>query len=333
MALNSPSVALTLNVLTTVPDPTAQWGAPASAVQLQNATPFVLQVVIDGEQWVIQSFTAQTLPTAGSGTSLTVLPTSGPAGTQGGLVVVWLDKGEAPPMTDGQLTGAAQYAVGLGTQVLAPTNGTANGAGLIANTVTPAPTARTLLVRITKVSGSAAWPSLIVQGLTTLYNYHGGLPNAGDPFYLSNQTTGWLAVVPINAAIDPTYLVSVQVQPGDVYTVAIVADTAFIDESQYMNGQVLKVTSQSLAVSTTANLVVGPCRLLTLAVEAFPNTTGFVTLGSQSILRVDAQASAQSVTADFSFPPFTVLPEGSGLVLNSVTAGNAVVGMVSYVYP
>src|ERR1700676_4949830 len=137
MATTSPAQTLSLGVLATFPDPTAQYGAPAAIVQVQNASPFIITVTIDGETHNIQSFTAQTLPTAGSGASMLVLPTTGPAGTQGPLTPVWLTAGDPPPMADGQLTGAAQYAQGLGSQLY-------QGAGSIGSRAIP-PTTRTLL--------------------------------------------------------------------------------------------------------------------------------------------------------------------------------------------
>jgi hypothetical protein len=74
-----------------------------------------------GELYSIQSWTAQTIPLASDGVNPTVLPISGPSGTQGSMTAVWLLPGQSPPMEDGQLTGAAQYAQGLGQILLEPT--------------------------------------------------------------------------------------------------------------------------------------------------------------------------------------------------------------------
>lgn len=110
-------VTLTLNVLASVPNPTLG-GQDFAAVQLQNSSVFVIQVVADGLQYTIQPFTAQTVPLSSTGNPITILPTQNPGGsTVGGstLTPVWLLPGEAPPMQDGPLTAAAIVAAITGS--------------------------------------------------------------------------------------------------------------------------------------------------------------------------------------------------------------------------
>ncbi len=72
MPSNSGPFALTLNTLQPVPNQTATYSTPAAKVQIQNASPFILNVTVDGAVQVLQSFTAQTFdgstrPTGESG--------------------------------------------------------------------------------------------------------------------------------------------------------------------------------------------------------------------------------------------------------------------------
>lgn len=100
-------VTLTLNALTTQRDPSQNVGSQSVAVQVQNASVFVLQVVSDGNLYNLQAFTAQTIPC--SSQSITILPTATPGGGTAATTcwLVWLLKGEAPPQQDGQLTAQA----------------------------------------------------------------------------------------------------------------------------------------------------------------------------------------------------------------------------------
>jgi hypothetical protein len=105
----------TLTVGVTLPliDPGASSNNPATAVQLQNASPFVIEVNSGGTVLTIQSFTAQTVNTSGGGQSMSVVPIV--AGSNGqtlatmSLTVVWLLAGESAPMLDGSLTAAAIF--------------------------------------------------------------------------------------------------------------------------------------------------------------------------------------------------------------------------------
>lgn len=106
---------LVLNTEIELADPLSQGGNQSVAVQLQNASGFTLRVLADGDSLTIQSFTAQTVPLAGNGTSVAVIPiTDGPAEATP-LFAVWLLAGESPPMVDGPLTAQAISAALVGT--------------------------------------------------------------------------------------------------------------------------------------------------------------------------------------------------------------------------
>lgn len=103
----------TLRVGTVLPlnDPGANSNNPATAVQIQNGSPFIVSINIGGSIFTIQSFTAQTVPTAGGGQQMTLDPVASGGSSQSSsansLVVVWLLAGENAPMVDGPLTAAA----------------------------------------------------------------------------------------------------------------------------------------------------------------------------------------------------------------------------------
>lgn len=124
---------LTIGLVLPLNDPGANSNNPATAVQIQNGSPFIVNVNVGGAVFTIQSFTAQTVPTAGGGQQMTLDPVASGGSSQSSaansLVVVWLLAGEHAPMVDGPLTAAA-VASGLANAGIA-------GAGtLISATVT-----------------------------------------------------------------------------------------------------------------------------------------------------------------------------------------------------
>ncbi len=103
--------SLTIGTALALNDPGANSNHPATAIQLQNASPFIIEVNSGGIVLTIQSFTAQTVPTSGGGQPLSVVPiqsNSGGGNTAANvLTVAWLLAGESAPMLDGPLTAAA----------------------------------------------------------------------------------------------------------------------------------------------------------------------------------------------------------------------------------
>lgn len=101
---------LTIGTPLILEDPGANSNNPAIAVQIQNASPFLIFVDSGAQRLAIQSFTAQTIVT-GLGQPTNVNPeVSNQAGTTTAadvLTAVWLLAGEYPPMADGPLTAAA----------------------------------------------------------------------------------------------------------------------------------------------------------------------------------------------------------------------------------
>ena len=324
MATTSAAYTPTLNTLITALDPTAQWGNPANRLQIQNASPFTLEITCNGEQNTIQSFTAQTLTLDGAGTTVTMLPTSGPVGAQGSITAVWLQYQQTPPMADGQLTGAAQYAQGLGVQLL-PTSGTL--AGTTTTTTTINPTTRTLVVNVGIVAGVVSAPTLTIVGQTTGIQYYGA------PMYVvsgSFVSVLFSAVVPILSTLDSA--VSVKIVPGAfTYTLTVNGDTAQYSESVLYNGQG-KSLSATRAVAGTTVLLNGPARLLTVEVRsAAAAVNAFILWDGNEILHANADAGHQ-ISSTLTFPPNTLLSNGSSLALNTFGAGVAS-GTVVSAYP
>lgn len=120
---------LTVGQPNTVVDPNQRGGNPSAAVQIQNSSPYQLNVTAAGEQLSIQPFFAQTVPISSAPISITPLAVAGLSaacivtlsfllGTPAGTGIMLPDGSgwvEAPPQQDGPLTAAA-IASALSTQ-------------------------------------------------------------------------------------------------------------------------------------------------------------------------------------------------------------------------
>ncbi len=132
---------LTLGTALPLNDPGANSNNPATAVQIQNASPFIIDVNAGGIALTIQSFTAQTVPTSGGGQEMSVTPiqTNQPGQTTATkvLTVVWLLAGESAPMVDGPLTAAA-IVNAFGNSIITTESG--GGSALAGTSVGPSST-------------------------------------------------------------------------------------------------------------------------------------------------------------------------------------------------
>lgn len=318
MSTTSAAVTPTLNVISTIPDPTAKYSTPAAAVQVQNASPFILSVSEGGEVYTLQSFTAQTIPTANGGTSMTVIPTSGPAGTQGSITCVWLQPNEAPPMADGQLTGAAQYAVGLGSTLYSNTFSFGAGGGQGPGNVQLSPTTRTLIL-LAVVSGAA--PTLLgVIGATTGYVYRTGAP------YLQISPNSYLACVPVMPLLDPIVTINWQFGTTSAGAFTVEGDTLQYDESVFYNGP----TVVSAATNVNGHiLATGPCRLISAWVNGNGAASGGVNVGGGTVVRVDT-AAGETETMELALPQPFIVP--ANVQVTAAIAGSVVAGAAT-AYP
>lgn len=329
MATTSAAYTPALNTLITAPDPTAQWGTPATKLQIQNASPFILEITCNGEQYTIQSFTAQTLPLDGSGTTVTMLPTSGPAGSQGSITAVWMQKGQSPPMADGQLTGAAQYAQGLGQSLL---DTTPTQSGIKAFGVATNPNIRTVIVQVSAVSGPISVPPFLqVQGGNTLTNYY------SQYMYLIGGTLlslVWTAVVPVISSLDDALLITVT-PTGFTYTVAVLGDTALYQEAEYYNG-LPKMAAVNGFQGSTLNIISGPCRLLTAHVRSTSfSTYALLEFNGTEIGYVQGPPGGGMNAVDLVFPANTWLYGSEAITLTQAgsVAGVQSFASVMYAYP
>ena len=314
--------SLTNGTTVTVQDPQAATGTSSAAVQVQNASPFILTVTAYGQYFTLQEFTAQTIPLTADGSPITLDPSNGPAGTQGQVEVIWLLAGEIPPMSDGQLTGAAQYAIGLGEELMGPT------VPVVANPsffVDLPPTTKTLLLSIIEQGiGPPAITNVLVIGQTTLLPYYNQRP------YLSAVTVSeanFLCVIPIPAVADSQVeiIISCASGVGGPYAYSVFGDTAQYDESVFYNGRPVLASA-----AATGNLVTTECRLLTASVDAAGSgaAEGAITIGGVDVIRVDLASVGGATAATLEFPqPYIVQA-----TIAAVSTGGAVCS-VSYAYP
>ena len=109
--ISSGPLVLSSGVLLSVTDPT--WTQPcATTVQIQNSSGFLIQASIGGVQYLIQPYTASTVPTNKT-PYLNIMPGQ-PQGNFGALIAfAWMQPGEMPPMADGPLTQGSTQSLGL----------------------------------------------------------------------------------------------------------------------------------------------------------------------------------------------------------------------------
>ena len=147
------------------------------------------------------------------------------------------------------------------------------------------------------------------------------------PFYLGAVGDSYTAIVPVNPAVDSSYLV--QVFGGtETHTVTISGDAELYDESVFYNGTVQEVHTSVVATSQT--LVAGPVRILAAAVAvANAASTALLIIDGATALRVDA-SSSETNTATLSFPPKVIVPAAT-VVQYTITGGGHV--SLTYAYP
>jgi len=319
----------TLTLGTTLPlnDPGATSNNPATQVQLQNATAFIIEVNVGGAVYTIQSFTAQTVPTSGGGQQMAVSPLESTGGGGGTLTVVWLLAGEQSPMQDGPLTAAAIAAANpVPTAVFGPASVTASGGGtLVIPSVPITPSTRTLIVRATG-GGMSKNAEVLVVGNQSGYTYY------DNPSYLSTAApSGPFVIIPITAPLDTTVSVTIATT-GPSGTVAVYSDTIQYDESVFYNGTAVATSLDMAAAGGPTTFLTGPARLLTASLQAFGGAAGVIQLGGQKLLQLNSDASGQSSNETLTFPDDTILPANDTIALLQGGSGNTT-AMISFAYP
>lgn len=159
----SPPVTVTGTAFTVANPSKPQNSQPAVAVQVANASPWIVTCQAGGQQVTIQPFVAATIPVALSN-DLGITPAL-LAYTQlppGYVQAVWLQAKEQPPQPDGPLTAAATIAASLGVAdtLLSPSPFTfpANtvGTGKAFSIPAGSPSFSNLLIGFENVAGSTA---------------------------------------------------------------------------------------------------------------------------------------------------------------------------------
>lgn len=240
-------------------------------------------------------------------------------------------------MGDSQLTGAAQYAQGLGTTVgVGPSMQGPINPGLFFPAIMP-PTIRTLMVKFVWQipTTQLVIPDIKIQGAYSLIPYYKAPPYLYG-FIVSGPNTivTGAVIVPINSLLDPQINITIYKTSGPATTVSISAtaygDTALFEESTFYNGPALAV-AQTLAAPGDVILLNGPVRLLTTEIRSgTTGTTGLLRLNGTEIMA--ANVGGPQDTHNLTFPPNTLLQSGQNLTLSQFAAGS-VAGSVVYAYP
>ena len=192
----------------------------------------------------------------------------------------------------------------------------------LSQTITVPAGTRTLIIQDLIGGALSATPILDVKGSQSLLTYYDA------PFYLGAVGDSYTAIVPVNPAVDSSYIV--QVYGGtETHTVTISGDTTQYDESVFYN-DTINVTSTA-AVGTTT-LVTGPARLLTAQVEAAAAgvNSARLRIGTQIILTADSTAASSATTEAISFPPNVIVPAGA--TADAVIVGSGIVS-ATWAYP
>jgi hypothetical protein len=218
-------------------------------------------------------------------------------------------------MADGQLTGAAQYAVGLGSLLFS----TATAGNSIGFNVPVTPTTRTLIIQaVANNAGASFVNEVIVKGNVSGRFYY------DQPPYLSGAANISTVIVPMVSLVDSTVAVTIGLGgAGGTSTVEIYGDTAAYPESVFYNGP-------ALIYSTTTSgtvMVTGPIRVLSagLSVEAAAAISNSInpsaTFGQGALISI-ATAAADGVAVTTTFPePGLIVPSGATLTYEATGAG------------
>lgn len=181
MRIVGPST-LTVGSVNTTPDPAQQGGNPSLACQIQNGSPYQLNVLAAGDVLSIQPFTAQTVEVSGQPIQTTPLAASGQSGACIVTFVfllgapantgVQLADGtwvETPPQQDGPLTAAAITAAITGAL---STQGLVDGlyiSSISLTAGTPTPIVLTALHTYTSVVVDVEAPSIPAGTAVTVF--------------------------------------------------------------------------------------------------------------------------------------------------------------------
>lgn len=298
--ITSPAVTLALGVPTTIVDPLSNGGNQPTAVQIQNASGFVINVAVDGDVLTIQSFTAQTVATAGNGSSVVITPISAGEAVATSLIAVWLLAGEQPPMADGPLTAQA---------IAAAISGQVQTTGLVdvlVQDAAPPATGKTytftaensyqsLGVNVTgTVSGIV---TIIVNNATNPFFFDYLVEPLANPVFPLLFTIG--RVFQFACKVGDTISVTVSAPSGGLTNITIVGlGGCYVEQIKQLPGQAIDVhevgggttaTDTTLANGASVVLIAAPTTPLAFvnrlhSIAAFNSLGGPVASGGVSVL-------------------------------------------------
>ena len=307
---------LTAGVSLSLSDP-YRYSTAAAAVQLQNATGFLLTVQSSGAPYTIQPYTASTIPTIMGGQTLVVLPTAGTPNQVGSLTAVWLLEGQDPPIPDGSLTsGVANQRVAL----------EASDNGSQTYTI---PLQATDLSMTLYFTGTWSYLNYSVIGADTAAIYAQGFL---APATLGNQNVGPFA---ISGAVDTAVNLSISAPSASSWTVtAIISSTpgAFVQQAA---GYPLDVVSYGGSKTASVNIT----SIGTVTLVAAPGAGIATRIHSVSVFGATAgqtvrfgQGSGPFCTLAVGTYPMAFMAEGL-LTTGAVTATTtAVTSIFAYVF-
>ncbi len=200
---------LTLGTTLPLSDPGANSNNPATAVQLQNASPFIIEVNSGGTLLTIQAFTAQTISTSGGGQQMSVAPLASGARSQvaavASLSAVWLLAGESSPMVDGSLTAAALTSSLSSAGLAGASTGVKGFAISVASGATSTFTLPAGTVQLWNIGWQVPFGGTIpTLGIAT-FTFHGSSFNGAiDSVSLASPASDRLAGIYVDTSTEPT---------------------------------------------------------------------------------------------------------------------------------
>lgn len=337
--------ALTVGSANTITDPAQLGGNPSAACQIQNSSPYQLNVLAAGDVLSVQAFTAQTVEI--SGQPIQVTPLANPTVTGTALVTfvfllttapntgVQLTDGtwvETPPQQDGPLTAAA-IASALSTQ------GSVDLLYFVSGGLGPALPANTgVLIPPTAVNTNKAYQSVVINISTTAPGgfVAGSITAFAQCFAGEIQFPSQTQTYPASPVDGLSFILPCAYSPTDLLEIILTSTSAQID----MNYAVLGLTEQVVGEVITpmgmplATYLVGPGAKVASA--SLPTATSEQLLpaapaGKVYRLQRYGVSLAQGVAAFTNIP--MALTESGGTPLSTdiiLTAANATVaaGMV-----
>lgn len=335
---------LTVGSSNTIKDPSQRGGNPSVAVQIQNSSPYQLQVIAAGETLSIQPFFAQTVAISDAPISVTPLAQAGLnsacsvtfaflLGTPQGVGVQlaggqWV---ETPPQSDGPLTAAA-IASALSTQASIDTLANATPYNLgAAHTLALALAASShsytqLTIRVAVTAGASPLCA-IFQGPNGAY-YEAPFHVSPTPTPPNNQT--FSVVLPCQNVAGSALIAYVVFDGtgGGTGTYSVTGATQGPLPLMRADGRAYPIGRFVATASATGNIVTPPAWLTALIVGVNCVNTGAGNTNLTAVINgsslIVAVANGTGANIDKEWAGGILCDQGTGLVANIGAGGGAV---------